>query len=79
MPLGDYMVVISLEVSVLRLFSIDILKNLEEELLDEVGLLQAFNMVIVLEFGAISIKIFVFGPNQDKLARETDKTETSRL
>lgn len=73
------MVVISLDVSVLGLFSIDILENLEEELLDEDGLLQAFNIVIVSEFGAISIKIFVFEPDQDKLAREIDETETSRL
>jgi hypothetical protein len=81
-PLGDYMVVIGLEISVPGLVSMDILDevvDLEEELLDEVGLLEAFDIVIVLEVGAIDIEIFVFEPDQDTLARETDGLETFKL
>lgn len=58
---------------------LDEVVDLEEELLDEVGLLEVFDIVIVLEVGAIDIEIFVFEPDQDTLARETDGLETFKL
>lgn len=76
------MVVAGLETDVVRLVLIDNLEeivDLEEVILNVTGLLEAFEIDIVLEVGAIDTEIFVFEPDEDALARETDGTDTFEL